>query len=146
MKFFLVILFSLITFPIQAEEIPFENLQIHDPLPDYVYFLDRNVYIQWVKLQNQGAYTQAKELASKNQERTYVWDDTIKRGRYLQYEGKFISSAYMNQMYGGGPVILINPYVPRPAKVLKYKGMPYLVDPDHTIKTIEEERRLLNGN
>lgn len=151
----------------QRVVLPFENLGPYDELPDYVYSMPRAVYQKWVKMQNAGAYRQAQRMADDFAARhplidTYVQDSdyvtTVDQEQHeevdhnsadfsgrqsTRYAGQNKQRTYRDQRWGGGPVLLLNPYTPRPPKVIFKDGLAFVADPDEQIETEEEAMKLL---
>jgi len=149
--------------------VPFEDLKVFDEYPDYVYAMPRKVFEKWVGLQNEGAARKAQRLADAWRERnpfreTYVQDtkykahvkqsqservsETTAKMNGVQdtaYEGTNVQKAYRsNDGYAGGPVLVLNPYVSRPAKIIiNDDGVAYVADPDRTLLDWQA-RRMLN--
>jgi len=166
MKWF--VLLCVLCTPVMAQEevtIPFENLHIFEPFPDYVYAMPRVLFEKWAKMQNEGAYAQAQRLADTYRMRnpyreTYVQTSAYKAlvqqkqaeqvsedsaamegTQKTDFEGKNMQSVYVQEGFGGGPVVVINPYCDRPAKVMfKDDGTAYVADPDKTLKPGEAEK------
>ena len=148
----------------------FENLQITDPLPDHVYAMPREEYIKWAKAQNACAYYEAELIAEKFKQRnpyreTYVRQDAgvsdsvgVMDTGYVDYnawvERTYYSGAstftvYKQNAWGGGPVVILNPYAKRPPKVLK-GGNPetgdmfiYVADPDNALPDFDAKKEFL---
>jgi hypothetical protein len=148
--------------------IPFEDLKVFDEFPDYVYAMPHAVYVKWVELQNAGAYRKAERMADAWRERnpfreTYIQDSkytakvqqsqnesfsptsaTMAGKQDTQYEGRNAQRAFKESGYGGGPVLVLNPYVDRPAKVIiNDDGVAYVADPDKTIKNVTDALKML---
>jgi hypothetical protein len=166
MKWF--VLCVLLCVPAMAQEtvqVPFENLNIFEPFPDYVYAMPRPFFEKWAKMQNDGAYAQAERLSDIFKQRnpyreTYVQTNAYKAQvqqhqaetvsensasmtgtQKTDYDGKNVQSYYRQESYGGGPVVIINPYCDRPAKVIiKDDGTVYVADPDKTLKPGQAEK------
>jgi len=155
-----LVLFAVLLFaqPLNAEDVvvPFENLNVYDELPDYVYSMPRKTYEAWAKLQNAGAYRQAERLADAHRERNPARETFIQTYDYRAlvnqsqresvsscnagfngaqdtfYSGRNVQMSYQLEPWGGGPVHILNPYCNRPAKVITdAEGVKHLVDPDH---------------
>ena len=164
MKWF--VLCILLCVPAMAQEtVPFENLHIFQAFPDYVYAMPRPFFEKWVVMQNEGAYEQANRLSDAFKQRnpyreTYVQTNAYKAlvqqsqhetvsensaamtaNQETDYSGKNTQSYYRQESYGGGPVVVINPYCDRPAKVIiKSDGTVYVADPDKTLKPGQAEK------
>lgn len=148
--------------------LPFEDLQIYDELPDYVYSMPRAVYVKWAKMQNAGAYRKAQRMADAFVARnplntTYVQDSDYTAnvtqeqheevspttadfsGRQsTRYNGKNRQFTFQDRRYGGGPVLLLNPYMPSPPKVIFLDdGTPVIADPDNQVRTKRQAKKLL---
>jgi len=152
-----------------------EELRLLDPLPDHVYSMPRAKYIEWGKLHNDGAYLAAAEAAKAFRDKipynpTYVSTTTgsvdtaviTDRDNHYNVCGTMSMRDYLARTYyassttfrsfedrnswGGGPVIVINPFAKRPAKVMEYNGRRYLADPDDTIKDKEAAKKFLENN
>ncbi len=162
------VLFLVANLSLGDETVPFENLHIKQALPDYCYDMPRPLFEKWCDLQNRGAYRQAERLADASRARhplreTYVQENNYK-ARVTQkqqesvspnkasmsgtqdtdYRGNNVQRVYQSGEVSGGPVVVLNPYAPRPAAVLfKEDGTPYVADPDRTLLAWQA-KRLLN--
>ena len=149
--------------------LPFEDLNVHDELPDYVYSMPRQVYIKWCKMQNKGAYREAQRMADDFSIRhplidTYVQDSdytaTVEQEQHekvtpnsadltgrqaTKYQGQNKQFTYRDKRWGGGPVVLLNPYAARPAKVIFQRGIAFIADPDGQLKSQEEADALMEA-
>lgn len=155
----IVLILTAMVIMVQADEtVPFENLHIKQALPDYCYDMPRPLYEKWCDMQNRGAYRQAERLADIARARnplkeTYTQENEYK-ARVAQtqkekvspnsasmtgnqdttYKGKGIQNVYQSGQAAGGPVVVLNPYAPRPAVILfAADGTPYVADPDKTL-------------
>lgn len=106
---------------------PVRTLNLYEPLPEYIHTVPMEVYTQWAKAHNDLAYGEAQYRAQKFNKRyprpitTVVITEyagnpqehshhqsrrtNIKRGILRQTHRTYISTPW-----GGGPVLLINPY------------------------------------
>lgn len=149
---------------------PYEELNIYDELPDYVYAMSRPMYIKWAKAQNKGAYREAERLADRYRARNPVNPIYVQSNDYkssvtqiqnesvtpntanfagtsdTNYRGNSVQRAYVPQQWQGGPVVLINPYMPRPPRLLySDQGHPLIADPDRTLDTDEKVLKFLDS-
>ena len=145
---------------IGVQKIPYEDLNIYDELPDYVYSMPKAVYQKWCKLQNKGAYREAERRADAFRKRNPVnpvyvqtngYDSRVTQQQSEQvtpntadfsgtnntsYDGRSVQRAFVPDQWAGGPVILLNPYYPRPPKMIYMpNGQGILADPDHVLNT-----------
>ena len=161
--------------PCLAEEKKFtyEELRLLDPLPDYVYAMPRATYIEWGKFHNDGAFASAAAAAQAFRDKTpysptYIStttgsiDSATLGDRDNSYCGDTTLDTYLSRTYftssttfrtfedrnawGGGPVVIINPYAKRPPKIIVSDGMKYLADPDNTIKDPTAAKLFLENN
>ena len=164
------------TLPVAAQEpvtqttriVPFEDMNIMSPYPDYVYAMPRPLFEKWVVLQNAGALRKAQRLqdaylrrnpyretyvqtsdytagVTQNQIETASPDTaTFSGSQDTNYSGKNFQQSYQAENYAGGPVLVLNPYVERPAKVIYGKTGAYVADPDKTL-TKEQAQKLLKS-
>ena len=149
----------------------FENIQITDPLPDYVYSMTRKDYIKWAKAQNACAYHEAELIADKFKQRNPYRETYVQRNygesesvgvmdtgyvdynawvERTYYSGASTFTVYKQNAWGGGPVVIINPYAKRPPKVMEYWHDPgkssmtrYVADPDGVVKNKAEAEEFL---
>ena len=162
----LILLLGLWSPTFAADEIivPFEDMHCMSPLPDYVYAMPRRVYEKWVVLQNQGAVRNAQRVADAWNQRNPYKETYVQSSKYkarvtqtqsehvtrnsasmqgkqdTDYDGKDIQMNYRSALHTGGPVLVLNPYTDRPAKVIvKDDGTIYVADPDKTLKPGEAE-------
>lgn len=168
MKWFVLLCVLCLPTVVAAQEevtIPFENLNIFEPFPDYVYAMPRPLFVKWAKMQNDGAYAQAQMLSDTFKMRnpyreTYVQSNAYKArvqqsqseqvseggasmtgDQQTDFDGRNVQSVFRQESYGGGPVVIINPYCDRPAKVMfKDDGTVYVADPDKTLKPGQAEK------
>lgn len=156
--------------PTSSVTVPFEDLNILSPLPDYCYAMPRPLYEKWCDMQNKGAYRQAERLADAARMRfpareTYVQDQDYSAdvqqvqsesvgpteanfagNERTEYRGRNVQNVFQTGQSAGGPVVLLNPYTARPATVLYDEtGVAYVADPDKTL-TPEEAAELLKKN
>ncbi|MGB0600477.1 MAG: hypothetical protein ACPGLY_27690, partial [Rubripirellula sp.] len=142
---------------------PFEDLNVFDELPDYVYSMPKPVYRKWAKLQNKGAYREAQRKADAYRKRNPVnpvyvqsndYDSRVTQTQHeevtpntadfsgtnnTKYNGRSTQRAFVPDQWAGGPVHLINPYVDRPPKMIHMpNGQAVLADPDHVLNTQEK--------
>lgn len=171
MRFFLLIM--LLPCLCAAEDpkvvkIPFENMHIKSEFPDYVYAMPRKLFEKWVVMQNEGAAQKCQELADVFRQRNPYIDTYIQSSKYradvnqkqseqvsetsasmeasqsTEFEGKTMQQVYRQEGYGGGPLLVLNPYCDRPPKVMfKKDGTVYVADPDKVFKTREEAEKLI---
>jgi hypothetical protein len=123
--------------PAQQQTIPFENLHILQELPAYVQRMPDDVYVKWCQLQNAGALREAQRRADDYQARHPLIDTYVQDSEYTtqvdqsqheevcptsadftgkqstKYSGKNRQFTYRNQRWGGGPVVVLNPYARR---------------------------------
>lgn len=150
------------------ETLPFENLHIKQALPDYCYAMPRPMYERWCAAQNTRAVQESQRLADLARQRnpwreTYVQDNkyvasvrqqqsesvsptkaSMKGTQDTTYQGSNVQKVYRSGEVSGGPVVVLNPYAPRPAAVLfKDDGTAYVADPDRTLLAWQA-RRMLN--
>ena len=146
----------------------FENIQITDPLPDYVYAMPREEYIKWAKAQNACAYYEAELIAEKFKKRnpyreTYVRQDVgvsdsvgvmdtgyVDYNAWVQrtyYAGASTFTVYKQNAWGGGPVVILNPYAKRPPKVMEGCNpgdkVIYVADPDNALPDFDAKKEFL---
>ena len=159
-----VVAFFVTTVPVLGQEktvvLPFEDLNIYDELPDYVYSMPKAVYQKWAKMQNKGAYREAQRNADAYRRRNpinpvYVqtngYDSRVTQQQHeevspttadfsgtnnTKYDGRSAQRAFIPDQWAGGPVVLINPYVDRQPKMIYLpNGQGVLADPDHVLDT-----------
>lgn len=173
MRIFLMSLLMLLPCLCLAEDpkiikIPFENMHIYSEFPDYVYAMPHKLYEKWVVMQNEGAAQKCQELADVYRQRnpyneTYVQSSKYKANvsqkqsesvsetsaameasQSVDYDGKTMQQVYRQEGYGGGPLLVLNPFCDRPPKVMfKDDGTVYVADPDKVFKTREEAEKLI---
>jgi uncharacterized Zn finger protein (UPF0148 family) len=149
-------------------KIPFENMHIKSEFPDYVYAMPRKLFEKWVVMQNEGAAQKCQEMADVFRQRNPYIDTYVQSSKYradvnqkqseqvsetsasmeasqsTEFEGKTMQQVYRQEGYGGGPLLVLNPYCDRPPKVMfKKDGTVYVADPDKVFKTREEAEKLI---
>ena len=162
---YLLLLLCLTSPTLAVESVPFEDMHIKSELPDYVYSMPRIVYQKWVILQNEGAYRKSARVAEAWEAKNPYKETYVQSSKYratvtqtqsesvtpsgaqfsgkqdTDYDGANVQLTYRTQSHGGGPVLVLNPYVDRPAKVMVDKdGLIYVADPDKTLKPGEAEK------
>lgn len=115
--------------------LPWENLNIFDPLPDYTKSMPDEMFIKWAKAQNEMSYRQAQKRADEWNARNPALDFYVQTNDYdsssdlnqreratstgasvnaqsdTKYQGRSTQQTYRDRnRWGGGPVTLINPY------------------------------------
>lgn len=165
---FIVMLFLLFGTCAMAQENPaqpigYEGLTVYESLPQYVYLMERPVYVKWAKLQNKGAYREAQRLADDWQIRnpsidvyvqTYDTETRTTQGQnetvspngaqfggqnQTNIQGKNVQQVFRPDGWGGGPVTLINPFADRPPRLVRTGPNNYKVlDPDMVFQSQEE--------
>jgi hypothetical protein len=170
---FLLCLIMLLPCLCVAEEpvvvkLPFEKMHIYSELPDYVYAMPRKLFEKWVVMQNEGAEQEAMVLSDVYRQRNPYRETYVQSAKYkanvqqsqneqvtensatmsakqnTDFDGKTMQQVYRQEGYGGGPLLVLNPYADRPPKVLfKKDGTPYVADPDKVFKTQEEADLLI---
>ncbi len=116
--------------------LPFENLGIYDALPDYTKSMSDVMFMKWAKAQNAMAYKKAQQRADEWAARNPALDTYIQDNNYnststldqtegetssgaevsatsgTKYNGRSVQRTYRDRnRWGGGPVLVINPYV-----------------------------------
>ena len=115
--------------------IPFENLNIFDALPAYTNAMSDEMFVKWAKAQNEMAYRQAQKRADEWNARNPALDFYVQTNDYdsdsdlnqqekatstgatvnaesdTRYRGRSTQQTFRDRnRWGGGPVVLINPY------------------------------------
>jgi hypothetical protein len=152
----------------EVVKIPFENMHIKSEFPDYVYAMPHKLYEKWVVMQNAGAAQKCQEMADVFRQRNPYNETYVQTSKYkalvqqqqaetvsensaamtasqnTDYDGKTMQQVYRQEGYGGGPLLVLNPYCDRPPKVMfKKDGTVYVADPDKVFKTQEEAEKLI---
>jgi hypothetical protein len=165
-------LLVMLVMPVVAQEtettrvVPFEDMHIMSPLPDYVYAMPRPLFEKWCVLQNAGALRKAQRLQDVYLQRnpyreSYVQTADYKAGvtqsqvetsspdkatfsgsQDTEYSGKNFQQSYREYNYAGGPVVVLNPYASRPAKVIYGEEGSYVADPDKTLTKAQAQKLL----
>jgi uncharacterized Zn finger protein (UPF0148 family) len=119
-------------------------------------------------MQNEGAAQKCQEMADVFRQRNPYIDTYVQSSKYradvnqkqseqvsetsasmeasqsTEFEGKTMQQVYRQEGYGGGPLLVLNPYCDRPPKVMfKKDGTVYVADPDKVFKTREEAEKLI---
>lgn len=95
------------------------ELNLYDPLPAQTEQMDDVTFQSWAKEHNRDAYNFAYQASKAFQENvTIVTDSQFETTGYSGYYGFPISGmrrettrAYSRNTWGGGPVLIVNPYV-----------------------------------
>jgi hypothetical protein len=120
----------------QTVGIPFANLNVYDPLPEYTKSMPDHVFVLWAKAQNEMAYRKAQQRADEWVARNPALDIYVQDNDYdststldqteqatstgadvnatsrTKYSGTNVQRTYRDRSrWGGGPVLVINPYV-----------------------------------
>lgn len=108
-----------------------QSFNILSPLPDEVYSMSRNEYEQWCWDQNEEALNTAQHDASKF--------NSTRQNIYLRigtYPNNTVIRSYSETSWGGGPVVVLNPYAKRHPKVVNRnpdKRQFSILDPDGAV-------------
>lgn len=151
-------------------QMPFEDLRIFDDLPDYVYAMPKPVYRQWVRAQNRAAQRKARREAdvfnARNpqldvyvQENEYETDTdqsqheeashtsaTLEAQSSTGYKGRTQQTTYRGDLWGGGPVLVLNEYADRPPKLVFNGPFVNVVDPDGVLDSPEKFEEFMSKN
>lgn len=97
----------------------YENLKISDDVPDYAAKMTPEQYKVWAEMQNEMAYYEAARRASEQSFGRTVYSTTLQTFRNFGYwwgRGSSVTAAtsetWTPTQWGGGPVLIINPYCP----------------------------------
>ena len=115
--------------------LPFEDINIFDPLPAYTNVMSDEMFVKWAKTHNLMVYRLAQQRADEWNARNPVLDLYVQESDYTStsglnqnesgtpnsssvdassttnYDGKNIQRTYRSSdVWGGGPVVIINPY------------------------------------
>ena len=107
------------------------EFNILSPLPDAVYSMSRAEYEQWCWDQNEEALSRAQSEARKfnsTRPRSYM--------RIGTYPNDIVIQSYAEPSWGGGPVVVLNPYAKRHPKIVnrdKAKKQFTILDPDGAV-------------
>lgn len=115
-------------------KMPFEEIGLFEPLPAEVQAMPPSLRLKWIKAYNETAILQAQRradsfrarnpvVATQVQDQGYTsqgsLDQNANSGYYnshvsaqtkTTYQGRSTQRTYRPEQYGGGPVVLINPY------------------------------------
>lgn len=105
--------------PVYEEEVVavYEDLTLFDEYPEYVQRMSPEKFKVWATLQNEMAYFAAARRASERSFGRTVYNTTMNTLRnFGWFRGSSVSTVttetWTPTQWGGGPVIIINPYVP----------------------------------